>query len=262
MQIQSLHIYPIKSLGGILLQSSTLLGRGLEFDRRWMLVDSNGIFITQRTNPKLVLLSPQILKNELSVYSTITGERLAIPILATGESVEVTVWEDAVQAIEVSKEASSWFSGQLNMPVRLVYMPQSTSRFIDKAYAHNLEVVSFADAYPLLLTNEASLDDLNTRLKSKVDMLRFRPNIVVNGNFPFEEDNWSVLHIGNTKIEVVKQCARCVVVNINPNNAAKEKEVLQTLATYRKKANKVYFGVNALVRQTGEIKVGDELVVN
>ncbi len=260
MKIQSLHIYPIKSLGGISLQSAKLLGRGLAFDRRWMLVDSNGVFISQRKYPQLALFSVQLEPNYLSIYSGTNGATVKIPLLPIGENLEVTVWDDSVKAMEVSEEVSDWFSNQLGKTVRLVYMPDESERLIDNSYAHNGEVVSFADGYPLLLCNIASLDDLNMRLATKVEMGRFRPNIVVDGQVPFKEDDWSLITIGSVKIEVVKLCARCVMVNINPANATKEIEVLQALANYRKKGTKVYFGVNALVHQIGEVKVGDELV--
>lgn len=259
MKIKTLYIYPIKSLGGISVQNADLLQRGLAFDRRWMLVDSKGVFITQRKLAQLTLMSLELNQSNLIVTSGINGAVLKVPFLPRGQTIEVSIWNDVVRAIEVSPEISAWFSDQLNQSVKLVFMAKDSHRMIDRNYAKNEETVSFADGYPLLLVNIASLQDLNTRLINEVDALRFRPNIVVEGNHPFEEDNWSEIKIGNTKIEVVKPCARCVVVNINPANASKDKEVLEKLATYRKEGNKVLFGVNALVHQVGEISVGDML---
>lgn len=257
MKIKSLHIYPIKSLGGISLISSNLLERGLEYDRRWMLVDEHGVFLSQRDLPVLALFSVAI-EDGLIIRSP-NGASLEVNMNEAGEHVTVSIWDDTVKAVEVSKNASSWFSQELKSEVRLVYMPSKSRRLIDERYATNSEVVSFADGYPVLIANTASLIDLNSRLSIPIEIGRFRPNIVVEGATAFEEDRWANINIGTSKIEVVKKCARCVVVNINPATATKELEVLHALATYRKVSNKVLFGVNALVHQTGIIKVGDEL---
>lgn len=262
MKIVSLHVYPIKSLGGISLQSSKLLNRGLEHDRRWMLVDENGVFLSQRQYPKLALFSLSIDENHLVVKSGLNNTTCQIPFNPTGERIEVQIWDDSAQAIEVNVDVSKWFSEQLKQPIRLVYMPDDTKRLVDTRYAFKSEVVSFADGYPLLVVNMASLDNLNDKLKSTIDVARFRPNLVVNGSVAFEEDNWHRISVGESKIEVVKKCARCVMVNIDPITATKETEVLSVLSEYRKKANKVFFGVNALVQQTGAIEVGDELIFN
>lgn len=261
MKVQSIHIYPIKSLGGISLQSSHIQWRGLEYDRRWMLVDENGKFITQRKYPKLTLFSIEVFDNHLIVNSKKGGNSIPIPFIPKGAKLSVKVWDDSVSAIEVDKEASEWFSLQLDEQVKLVYMPDDSKRLIDPKYASNSEFVNFADGYPLLLANSASLDDLNERLERTISIDRFRPNIVVSGSLPFEEDEWNNVSIGDSAIEVVKKCARCVMVNIDPNTSKKAKDVLQVLSTYRNKNNKVYFGVNALILKTGIIKVGDELVI-
>ena len=262
MKIVSIHIYPIKSLGGISLQTSNLLERGLEFDRRWMLVDSDGVFITQRQIPELTLFKLSLHNEHLLVQSGIDNAFVQVPFSCTGELIEATVWDDLVKAQEVSTELSQWFSNQFKQEVKLVYMTESSTRFIDKRFATNHETVSFADGYPVLIANTFSLNDLNSRLESKVTIERFRPNIVVEGGKPFEEDQWRKISFGSSKIEVVKKCARCVMVNINPKSATKETEVLQVLSGYRKIENKVYFGVNALVNQEGEISVGDTLTFN
>lgn len=261
MEIVSIHIYPIKSLHGISLPSAKLLGRGLEFDRRWMLVDDNNLFVTQRSLSALALYSVKLFKDSLQVFSP-SGDSISIPSNPTGGKCSVSVWKDEVEAIEVSAEVSNWFSSQVNQKLKLVYMPDYSNRFIEKNNSSSDGVVSFADAYPLLLLNSASFNDLNKKLKNKISIDRFRPNLVVNGSVAFEEDNWHRISVGESKIEVVKKCARCVMVNIDPITATKETEVLSVLSEYRKKANKVFFGVNALVQQTGAIEVGDELIFN
>jgi len=260
MKIVSIHIYPIKSLGGISLQTSKLLEKGLAFDRRWMLVDITGMFITQRQITKLALFKLSLADTHLLVHSGIANRSVEIPFGCEGPWIEVKVWDDIVKAQEVSEEISQWFSNQLKQEVKLVYMGESSNRFIDKRFATKNETVSFADGYPILIANTSSLDDLNSRLKNQVKLERFRPNIVVAGDKPFEEDQWKKISVGSSKIEVVKKCARCVMVNINPQSAAKEVEALQALTTYRKIGNKVYFGVNALVNQEGVINLGDPLI--
>ncbi len=260
MKIISIHIYPIKSLGGISLQTAKVLGRGLEFDRRWMLVDEHGIFVSQRTLPVLGQFLVR-LKNGLTVTSP-QGDSIFISHTPTGQNVAVSIWGDRVTGVEVDPHVSAWFTKQVGIKVKLVYMPDESNRLIDVRYAFKHETVSFADGYPILITNKASLDELNTRLSSPIEMKRFRPNLVVDCTVAFEEDKWKNIALGTAKIEVVKPCARCVVVNINPVTATKETEVLQVLSTYRKVGNKVLFGVNGLVHQNGLIHVGDRLYVN
>ncbi len=258
MKVVSIHIYPIKSLGGISLQSAKVLGRGLEHDRRWVLIDSEGLFQSQRTFSEMALFSVTITQEALKVKAP-DGSVLFIPFKPEGEKRKVKIWDDEVEGVEVSSQISSWFSEKLGKEVCLVKMTEETNRLIDVRYASNAETVSFADGYPILLANTASIDDLNKKLDSPIGVDRFRPNIVIQGENPFEEDDWGKLNIGAAQIEVVKKCARCVVVNINPQTAVKGIEVLQSLSQYRKTGNKVHFGVNALIHIEGIISVGDSV---
>jgi len=262
MHITSLYIYPIKSLGGISLQLANLLKRGLEFDRRWMLVDSDGVFLTQRQIPDLALFSLKMEENQILVYSKLTGSEVRISIIPEGQKeCMVKVWGDEVSAVEVSTNVSAWFTNEIGKPTRLVYMPDNSERLIDPNYTHNAEIVSFADGYPVLVTNEASLTELNSRLKQSIEMNRFRPNIVIAGEEPFEEDDWKTVSIGNAQLNLVKKCARCVMVNINPKTAIMEKEVLTALANFRKKDNKVYFGINGYALKSGIVGIGDKIKI-
>ncbi len=260
MKIVSIYIYPIKSLGGISLQSAKVFGKGLAYDRRWVLIDGEGLFQSQRTLPKMALFSVLLNKEFLTVKAP-DGSELTIPLNPEGERRKVNIWDDEVEGREVSAHISSWFTQYLGKEVYLVSMTEETNRLIDIRYASNAEMVSFADGYPLLLANTASMDDLNEKLDSPVEVDRFRPNIVIEGVQPFEEDDWAKLSIGTAQIEVVKRCARCVVVNIDPQTASKGKEVLQTLSSYRKTGNKVHFGVNALVHKEGLINLGDSVIL-
>jgi hypothetical protein len=259
MKIVSLHIYPIKALGGISLTSSKLLGRGLEFDRRWMLVDAKGTFVSQRKYAILSLFSVRISNAGLSVKSGVTGRAMDIPFVPEGGEIKTKVWDDTVQAVEVSAKVSDWFSTELKADIRLVYMPDNSKRQVDQDYALHNEIVSFADAYPILIANRASLNDLNTKLHQRISMERFRANIIVDGTTAFEEDNWHHIELGTAKVEVVKKCSRCGVVNIDPEVASSEPSVLKTLASYRKFGTKICFGASALIHKDGVVVVGDEL---
>lgn len=262
MVVHSLFIYPIKSLGGIEVSSAELEPRGFALDRRWMLMDSEGRFITQRKYPQLALFEPRIGKNKLIVLSRTNGSRVEVPFEPTGIKFTVQIWDDSVEAIEVSITVSQWFSNQLGMDVRLVFMPQDTKREVDQKYALNKEdIVSFADGYPVLIVNMASLNDLNSRLKTKVPINRFRPNIVVDSLQPYQEDDWHNFKVKDAELAVVKKCSRCVMVNVDSDTGSKEVEVLAELSNYRKANNKVYFGMNAIPLKTGAISVGDMIEV-
>lgn len=264
LYLSDIYIYPIKSLGGIRLETAEVETRGLRYDRRWMLVDEKGMFLTQRQHAQMALLQVSLEQEGLVVQHK-KGELqpLYIPFAeATKKELQVTVWDDTVPALEASADISAWFTEALGMPARLVYMPPQTRRLVDTAYAADGEVVSFADGYPFLLIGQAALDDLNSRLEQPVLMNKFRPSLVFRGGAPFEEDSWSEFTIGSQYFRAVKPCARCVVTTINQATAEKSPEPLRTLATYRQQRNKIMFGQNLLPNgTTGTLQVGDKLTV-
>ncbi|HKB45005.1 MAG TPA: MOSC N-terminal beta barrel domain-containing protein [Chitinophagaceae bacterium] len=257
--ISQLNIYPIKSLGGISLNVARLTDRGLQYDRRWMLVDINNRFITQREFPVMSLLQVGLTQEGLKIYhKKISGETLFIPFQPqSSEMLMVEVWEDKCEAQLVSHEADEWFSDMLVMQCRLVYMPDTTNRNVDSSYAMNKEITSFSDGYPMLMIGQSSLDDLNNRLSEPLPMNRFRPNIVFTGGKPFEEDAMEHFVINKIDFFGVKLCSRCVVTTIDQDEATKAKEPLKTLATYRMQDNNVYFGQNLSSEGEGEIHTGD-----
>lgn len=265
LTISQLIIYPIKSLGAIELQESKVTARGLAYDRRWLLVDENNHFITQRENTKMALIDVVFAENDglLVSHRTKNIAPLFMPFIPqTTDIQKVVVWEDEIAAIRVSDEADAWFSDVLEKDCRLMYQPDESIRLIDPDYAiTGNEHSSFADGYPILLVGQASLDDLNSRLVEKITMNRFRPNIVFSGGEPFQEDKIKTFSVQNAKFAGVKPCARCVLTTINPSTAEKGKEPLATLATYRKSGNKILFGQNVVVHQEGVIRVGDEIVI-
>ncbi|WP_310586712.1 MOSC domain-containing protein [Telluribacter sp. SYSU D00476] len=260
LTLSEIWIYPIKSLGGIRLDEAHVQLRGLQFDRRWMIVDDTGRFVTQRSLHRMALLDVALEQDRVLIIDrTNPADVLEVPMQpVSNEVLQVSIWDDhEVTALTVSDQADQWLSTKLDLPVRLVYMPDSTERRVDPRYAQNEEVVSFADGYPFLLIGQASLDDLNSKLSEPISMRRFRPNLVVRGAAPFAEDDWRGIRIGDLTFEAVKPCARCVLTTVNPETAQPGPEPLKTLATYRKRNNKIYFGQNLLTSTTGRIAVGD-----
>jgi uncharacterized protein YcbX len=262
--ISQIWIYPIKSLPGIRLKEAVLTDRGIALDRRWMLTDSSGRFISQRQYPQLSQFVVTLTDNEFQISTKDNLTNICkIPLYPqNGKTRIVTVWDDQVEALNPSEAIDEWFSQVLGFEVYLVYMPDETKRLVNPKYAQNDEIVSFADGYPLMLIGQSSLDDLNSRLLEKVEMRRFRPNLVVEGALPFEEDQWQQLLINeNVQLIHAKPCARCVMVNIDPDSGHKSNEVLKTLSTYRRVQEKVMFGQHWFIRQPGVIKENDQVLI-
>jgi len=262
LQISQLYIYPIKSLGGIALNEAIITDRGFQYDRRWMLVDHNNLFISQREVHQMALMKLALTDNGVQVTHSVKQSSHTIPFhTAKNEFAAVTIWDDTCTGQFVSDAADEWFSTMLEIPCRLVYMPDNTHRITDQRYTSENSITSFSDAYPFLLIGQASLDDLNSRLAEPLPMNRFRPNIVFTGGEPYREDMMHTFTIGNITFYGVKLCARCVMTTINQDNGTTGKEPLKTLARYRFKNNKIMFGQNLAHKGLGEIRVGDELVV-
>lgn len=262
LQISEIYIYPIKSLGGIQLQQAEVTDRGFKYDRRWMLVDTNNCFLTQREFPVMALLKISLTADGLLVTYAKDQTNILIPFEPlTQEFFEVTIWDDICIAQAVSNEADEWFTNVLGFKCHLVYMPDETKRHTDIRYTSGKEITSFSDAYPFMLIGQASLDDLNSHLENPLPINRFRPNLVFTGSLPFEEDSMDEFIINNIRFNGVKLCARCIITTIDQTNAIKGKEPLKTLAIYHSKSNKIYFGQNAVHTGTGIISVGDELQI-
>jgi uncharacterized protein YcbX len=259
--VQDIFIYPIKSMKGVRLESAKVLERGFQYDRRWMLVDRAGLFITQRTHHKMALIQVELQDNHLLVSSSIKQVNpIQIPLDFKLESqIEVEVWDDRMLANLVDPSFDQWFSEVLEIDCQLVVMPESTVRKVNPKYAVNEESVSFADGMPYLIIGQESLNHLNSKLTQEVTMYRFRPNIVFSGGAGFVEDNWKNIKIGNVDFCVVKPCARCVLITVDQETGEKSKEPLRTLASYRTINNKVHFGQNALALHEGVLRVGDSI---
>ena len=258
--ITDIYIYPIKSMGGIRLDEARVEIPGLSYDRRWMLVDDSGTFITQREQPTMALFRLALETDQLLI--TYQDQQLSLPLQPdTVERVAVTIWQDSCEAISYSAQINQWFGNILGQSCRLVYMPPDSKRPVNPEYARQNESVSFADGYPFLLISQASLDQLNEQLEQPVPMNRFRPNIVISGSEPHEEDLWEEFSIKGLRFWGVKACSRCSIVTIDQASAHKSAEPLKTLASYRKKDNKIKFGQNLLTADTGMIRIGDQLEI-
>lgn len=261
LSISALHIYPIKSCRGIELKSVRLDALGPLYDRRFMLVDDHGSFLTQRELPRMALIEPKLGPTAITVGAPHMPQLKVAMNARDAKRIPIRVWEHEGQAEDTGETAAAWFSEFLQQSCRLVRWPQDALRPVDARYAREPAQVGFADGYPLLLTAQASLDDLNARLSQKVPMSRFRPSLVVSGSDAYAEDGWKRIRVGEVELDVVKPCARCTVPGVDQLTAQVAKEPIATLANYRTRDHKVYFGQNCVHRQLGSIRVGDEVQV-
>lgn len=264
MRLSELNIYPVKSLKGISLETAVVEDRGLQYDRRWMIVDAERQFITQREVPRMATVTIEVGPGGLAASRN--GDKIDVSAdSGTGETAYVQVWGSSVKGAFYPPSVDQWFSEALGVKCRLVSMPESTKRIVSPNFAVRKfkDTVSFADGYPFLLIGEGSLADLNSRLESPVPMNRFRPNFVVAGSGPFEEDTWKRVRIGATEFHVVKPCARCVITTVDQAAGEKNgKEPLKTLSEYRNRNGNVLFGQNLIAETAGgRVYVGDEVEV-
>lgn len=263
LHLSAIYIYPIKSLGGFAVDSAKVGERGLELDRRWMLVDANNQFLTQRNHPAMALLQVSANDGQLMVQVKNSTEKISIPQQPQTSAVfQATVWDDTCDVVAASPEADAFFSDYLGQHCRLVYMPDSSIRPVDARYDRDNNYTSLSDGYPFLIIGQSSLDALNSRLDEALPMNRFRPNLVVNGAEPHAEDTWNEIRIGEATFYGVKPCGRCIVTTTNQDTAEVGKEPLRTLAKYRKAGHKILFGQNLLFgRQGNQVQVGDPIQV-
>ena len=262
MNVESLHIYPIKSLAGISLEKATVTMRGLEYDRRFMLVKPDGGFITQRTHPQLTQFGVEVLGETLRITHADMGYVHATLHPALEANRQATVWDDTVRVSSGSSEVDEFFSSALGEPIQMVGMPDSTERQIELDYSRPGEWVSFADGYPILVLGRASMAELNSRMERPVPTDRFRANIIVSGAEAWQEDTWTTLTGGPVSMKLVKQCARCIVIRTDQQTGDRMDEPMKTLLTYRRIDNKVMVGMNAIPKSDSEgrvLSVGDSV---
>ncbi len=255
IKVSELYIYPVKSCRGIPLQRAEVEAFGLAHDRRWMLIDNEGVMLTQRKHARMCLIQPEITETGLRLHAE-GMPALEVNYPDRANTVKARVWHDDVQALDAGEAAAKWFSDFLDTACRLVYFPQDEVRQVDLDYARPGERTAFSDGFPLLLISQASLDNLNQRLDSAVTIQRFRPNLVVSGCEAHAEDSWKQLRIGGIDFRVVKPCSRCVIPSINIETAQREEQPLKALTEYRRRDGKIYFGQNVIAESTGVIETG------
>jgi hypothetical protein len=269
MRIESLHIYPVKGTRAVDVARASVEPRGLDGDRRWLVVDANGRFITQRSHPRLATVSAVPTGAGLRLSAPGAGEVL-VKRPAASERVDVVVWRHEVSAAYAGADAAAWLSGYLGEPLKLVHMDAAAERLQRGEWVADAVPVSFADAYPVLIATTASLAAVNAEIAraggEAVTMRRFRPNIVVECNEAWGEDFWRAVRIGGVEIELVKPCDRCVVTTKDQETGASMgREPLASLARLRRSAdpriNGVLFGWNSVPRTLGAVAVGDTVEV-
>jgi uncharacterized protein YcbX len=260
LKLSEIWIYPVKSLGGLSLSSASILPKGLEHDRRWMLIDEDGALLTQRTHPHMALFKTAIRGDHLEVkYS---GDVLGVPFeIPPHHFQRARIWHVEVSVVPMGTEYDRWFSERLGISCQLVVFPEDNPRPVEAGYVDDEVHVRLQDAFPFLVIGQASLDELNKRLETPVPMNRFRPNLVFTGGTPHEEDTWKEISIGGLTFTATRQCLRCTLPSVDQDTGVRGKEPLRTLATYRKTGNKIKFGMNLIGPAQGQLRVGDEIRV-
>jgi uncharacterized protein len=258
VNVVSLIVYPIKSLRGVVLARSPLDRRGLRWDRRWMIVDEHGVFLSQRSRPLMALLDQELDGDLLRVHAP-SMRPLEHPIADRGDRRRVTIWGDRVSAEDAGDDAARWFTEALGSPARLVFMPETARRRVKSPEAMPGDLAPFSDACPVLVASEASLADLNARLARPIEMIRFRPNVVIDGCEPFAEDDFPSLDMKGVRLRRIKRCGRCLVTTIDPATGLSGTEPLRTLAEYRKFGRNACFGSYYAPEALGDIAVGDRV---
>ncbi|MFJ7912943.1 MOSC domain-containing protein [Kitasatospora sp. NPDC096204] len=279
MHLTGLHVYPVKSMYRLGPESAVVHPWGLAGDRRWMLADATGRFVSQRENPALGQIRTGLLPDGVLTLTTPDGSRIEVPApaVASGDALaDVEVWGTRFHAAQASEEAHRWIAEHLG-DYRLVYLDDPRARPVDPEYGAAGDRVSMADGFPLLLTTTASLDRLNELIAAEhpdghetLPMERFRPSVVVGGAEAWAEDTWRRIRIGSVTFKVVKPCGRCVVTTTDQETGERRgKEPLRTLAKHHRLMNKAAFGQNLIPERPagvegdalGTLRLGDEVEV-
>jgi len=257
--VSEINIYPIKSMQGLSLSNAHVETLGLAGDRRLMLVNEKGQFVTARKFPQLLAFGVNAFERGLHIIAP-DGQQLTVSYDAFNNEMDVSIWRDTLSVKYADARINRWLSLQLNQVVRLVMLTEHNQRYNEKL-GQNL---SLSDGHPILLIGDASLGELNQRASEPSSMTQFRPNIVVSGSLPFDEDHWHHIRIGDVEFELVKPCERCIMttVDLETYQARSSREPLKTLASFRADPKgRLMFGENLVAKHHGEIKVGDVVEV-
>lgn len=265
MRLSALYRYPLKSARGETLQQISLDKLGLEGDRRWMLVDeASGRFLTQRAVARMSQLSA-LWNDQGGLTLEASGfNALDVPLPASDAPLRgVTIWQDTLRVPDAGDEAGEWVSRFIGKPTRLVHVPLERARTTAAGYGKDDDQVAFADGFPLLLIGQASLEDLSSRVGRPLEMLRFRPNLVIEGSGAFAEDGWKRIRIGEVEFRLVKSCSRCILTTIDPQTGERsaDREPLATLQKYRAREDGAMFGQNLVNDTAGRLQVGMAVTV-
>jgi len=254
--LSQIYFYPVKSLAGIQVKSWPVDKNGLMHDRKWMLIDDQQQFLSQRRLPKMALIKPRIEDDRLVLSAP--GQRdLSLPLHPNkGDNIDVAIWRDHCIAKTVSEQANRWFSTFLRAKCQMVYLPNDTQRRVDRRYARPSDQTAFSDGFPFLITTESSLNALNAEMEYEVDMIRFRPNLVISDCEAYAEDTWRRIRINGIGFRLPKPCSRCSIPTIDPETAISGEEPLVALKRLRNWENQIYFGQNALHDSIGDLRVG------
>ncbi|MDU9403187.1 MOSC domain-containing protein [Pseudomonas sp. zfem004] len=260
MILSALYRYPVKSTQAQSLQRSPVDYLGLDGDRRWLVVEAeNGRFLTQRAWPALGQITADYGANGQLLLTAPGRAALDVPVPPADDELRgVTIWRDTLRVPDAGDAAAAWLSELLGKPVRLVHCPDQRARYLPSGYGLNSDRAAFPDGFPLLLIGQASLDELSARVGRPMEMLRFRPNLVVEGAEAFAEDRWKRIRIGDMTFRVLKPSVRCILTTLDPATGERspDREPLTTLKTFREKEGDVLFGQNMAVDGAGELKVG------
>ncbi|PPD31657.1 MAG: MOSC domain-containing protein [Methylomonas sp.] len=255
--LSQIYIYPVKSLAGIAVSAWPVDKNGLLYDRKWMLIDEQNQFLSQRRLARMALIKTTIQHDRL-VLSAPNQHDISLELHPTdGETLEVSIWHDRCLAKTVTADVDEWLSRFLQTQCRLVYLPDDQQRIVDQHFAEPTDQTAFSDGFPFLIVSENSLNVLNRSLEIPVTMQRFRPNLVVTDCEGYAEDSWRQLKINTIEFRLPKPCSRCAVPGIDPDTAISSKEPLTTLSRLRKWQNKIYFGQNAIHNSSGNLAIGD-----
>jgi uncharacterized protein len=269
MQLSQINIFPVKSLDGYSPDSAIVEKRGLQHDRRWMITEPDGTFMTQRTNAKMALLKAVVEGDFLHIFEKKDPEnRVEIHLNTEGVDIQVKVWDDTVSVSRTSVEADEFLSDFLGKQCFLTKMNPRNDRPVEEKYNLGDDIVSLADGYPFLIIGESSMQDLNNRMGIPLSIRRFRTNFVFSGGLPFIEDSFKNFRIGDVDFVGVKNCARCVLTTRDPDSGVKGREPLATLQTYRSHGTKIMFGQNVVFdakkwTSAGQpmVRIGDVIIL-
>lgn len=254
IEVTDLYIHPLKSAASISVDSAAIDNFGFKNDRRWMLVDSSGNFLSQRQLPIMCLIKA-VVDGAVLMLTVPNQSPLKVTVDKSREQ-QVIIWGDSCRSYDCGDEAAGYLSVFLETKCRMVYFPDEGVRQVDMDYARKGELTGFSDGFPLLIVSQESLDFINNKLKKNVSMARFRPNIVVSGVEAFAEDGWKEVVIGGITLRIVKPCSRCAIPSIDPLTGFRSAELIKVLRTYRMRNDKIYFGQNVIADSTGELEVG------